>query len=721
MVNRFLPLILLFASCNTFAGSALSDRNKDDFRQPNARDLIQVADFAASAISPDGKYVVVRVDRSDVSRNAVESSWYVIDLSSGVARSLASAGNPGSLAGGETDLRAAVWSADSKSFYYLELQGEDLALWNSGLDGSVTKITNEDANIERFTLDKDSRKVIFEVGLSRAAIKRAEEKEYREGIVIDSTIMLGAPLMGSFSFRGRVAPLRFDFASGVYSQALKRAPKAYRVLDLKSGLTRAASPAEIEELPSNDPRPDKDNNSVVYSDRTGAIAFLFRDAEKGQESAIPAAAKLKWSPNSSMKDAATCNHVLCSGIVGRVAWRPTSNEVLFMSQSSAYAGSLRAWNTRTGVVRSIVSTDGVLGGMAGHGRYSSQMCPLTQRFAICSIARAAEPPRLVSIDLDTGEIRTIFDPNALVRGYAFGQIEHLEWRDRWGREINGVLVLPSGVGVGERLPLVITSYACGGFLRGGSGSNVPEHVLASVGIAALCVNASVQNTDSPYPADNVPPGQATHLQAVLDSWESGADLLISRGVVDPARVGISGLSFGGEAVHYALIHSDRFAAAASSHVTFTDPFAYYFFTGKNGAEIHRIYGLPPPNDDQKGVYPWISPALNVKKITAPLLIQTAEAELRTGVQYWHELTENRRPAELIVFPQEGHQFKQPANRLVMNDRFVDWFRYWLQGYVDASYAKAPQYERWRELRIKRDDIVRSERGLTMNGGGAPDR
>ena len=37
-------------------------------------------------------------------------------------------------------------------------------------------------------------------------------------------------------------------------------------------------------------------------------------------------------------------------------------------------------------------------------------------------------------------------------------------------------------------------------------------------------------------------------------------------------------------------------------------------------------------------------------------------------------------------------------RRAIQERYVDWFRFWLKGEEDPDPAKAEQYKRWRELR-----------------------
>jgi hypothetical protein len=55
---------------------------------------------------------------------------------------------------------------------------------------------------------------------------------------------------------------------------------------------------------------------------------------------------------------------------------------------------------------------------------------------------------------------------------------------------------------------------------------------------------------------------------------------------------------------------------------------------------------------------------------------------------------------MVVFPNEYHVKWQPAHRLAIYNRNLDWFRFWLQDYEDPDPAKTEQYTRWRQFRAQ---------------------
>jgi hypothetical protein len=94
---------------------------------------------------------------------------------------------------------------------------------------------------------------------------------------------------------------------------------------------------------------------------------------------------------------------------------------------------------------------------------------------------------------------------------------------------------------------------------------------------------------------------------------------------------------------------------------------------------------------------WRSTSLesNADRIRTPILIQASGDEWRFALPTIMTLREQGRPAEMYVFPREGHIKWQPAHRLAIYERSLSWFDFWLRG----REAGAPdELERWRGLR-----------------------
>lgn len=80
------------------------------------------------------------------------------------------------------------------------------------------------------------------------------------------------------------------------------------------------------------------------------------------------------------------------------------------------------------------------------------------------------------------------------------------------------------------------------------------------------------------------------------------------------------------------------------------------------------------------------------------------------MEAFESLREHGKPVELVVFPDEYHGKWQPAHRLAVYERSVDWFRFWLTGEQDLRPDKAGQFRRWAAMRdaLARDQSARAQ-------------
>jgi hypothetical protein len=60
----------------------------------------------------------------------------------------------------------------------------------------------------------------------------------------------------------------------------------------------------------------------------------------------------------------------------------------------------------------------------------------------------------------------------------------------------------------------------------------------------------------------------------------------------------------------------------------------------------------------------------------------------------------RKPVELVYFPQGQHILQRPLERLASQQGNVDWFRFWLKNEEDPAAFDASEYTRWRKMREK---------------------
>lgn len=157
--------------------------------------------------------------------------------------------------------------------------------------------------------------------------------------------------------------------------------------------------------------------------------------------------------------------------------------------------------------------------------------------------------------------------------------------------------------------------------------------------------------------------------------QEGLDAAIARldamGVIDSSRVGLTGLSYGGETVMYALFHMPRLGAAIASGTEFGP--ASTFLYGVTEHDLLQRWDL-----ERWGSPRWdtLSIIRNAERVYAPLLLNVADHEMLDAMHPYTALEQAGRAVEIYVFPREHHIKSGPAHRLAIYQRNIDWMNFW---------------------------------------------
>lgn len=114
------------------------------------------------------------------------------------------------------------------------------------------------------------------------------------------------------------------------------------------------------------------------------------------------------------------------------------------------------------------------------------------------------------------------------------------------------------------------------------------------------------------------------------------------------------------------------------------------------SRARKVWQLGSP-DETPEQWKRIGLEFNLSKIRVPVLMQVPEQEYVWLLDSAVPLMLDHK-ADLYVFPQAPHFKFQPKQLLAANERNVDWFRFWLQGYEDPDPAKRAQYAHWQEMK-----------------------
>lgn len=559
------------------------------------------------------------------------------------------------------------WSPDGQWIAYLKRVNGKTRPVLVRADGSSSRLVDMlKDDVEDIGWSPDGTAIIVAVRPALEAKREAIEAAGRQGYLYDTGIW---PIAGAKPWPEGDTPL------------------AYFQIHVATMAVSDATPAETAWLHDiADPRLPKEVDTVSKSGPN--IAWL----APHNPDVYPSPERL-WSADGQGRTI-LCEDASCSDHLVGLWWPENSRDLFFLNKEGPANSMFGLYRWRPGgTPKRILSTEDVLIG-----------CALAEKTLLCGLEESAHPRRIARVDLATGKVHIRFDPNPEFAQLRLGKIERIRWTNPNGSLSFGDLVYPVAYEPGKRYPLIVVQYRTQGFLRGGIGDEYPIQLLAAHGYAVLSFDRPpfyYFSTGKTWPdwhgseAEDIR-GWADR-RMVQASLETGIRSLISRGIADPKRLGITGLSDGAATAWFSLINSNLFSAAAISSCC-QDPKTYTELAGPAWLKDLRSYGFPDFNEDNPNFWRPMSMAMNASHIKAPILMQLADDSYMLGLEAYNSLRSFKKPAEMYVFPDEHHIKWQPSHRLAIYERSLDWFDFWFMGKEDSAPSKQAQFARWRQLK-----------------------
>lgn len=555
------------------------------------------------------------------------------------------------------------WSADGRSIAFVKQQGGDVQIWVVAVrGGTAVQATHLDFNVEDFNWAPDGEAFLVAGRPALAAEKAAIEAERSKGWLYDERF---SPFIAN-------AP-----------QVRGKFPMEYFHVDRATGRVRHARAEEVAWI-DRDADPEKPRSAGLYAVSKGG-SRSWTEAKEPEKLFSPKRLLVAWRDRTR----STCDDDRCSDI-RRLGWADEGDTLFFLARGgwARSQTSIYRWRRGENGPKPILVTEDALIGCQSQGTE-----------LICAREASRAPRRLVAINLSTGRQRIVFDPNPEFVGLKLGEVRRLRSMTEFGVQSFADLVLPPDSRPGDKHPLVVVQYDSEGFLRGGTGDEVPIQVLAGRGIAVLSFQRPFD-----APGTNEAKNELEYRQLSRRDWidrrnvqsalEKAVTAAIETGRIDPNRLGISGFSEGTSATQWALINSRLFKVAALG-VCCSDKVAQPMNGGIDYENYLQGIGAPLYTFDKESYWAPLSLLQNAEKIDAPILVQSGEYLM--GLDVHAAFRRLGKAMELYVLDNEPHIKFQPAHRLAMYDRVVDWFQFWLQGKRDCAPEKAAQYMRWQAM------------------------
>jgi dipeptidyl aminopeptidase/acylaminoacyl peptidase len=254
---------------------------------------------------------------------------------------------------------------------------------------------------------------------------------------------------------------------------------------------------------------------------------------------------------------------------------------------------------------------------------------------------------------------------------AWGKTVSLDWKS--GKfTVQGWLMLPKEFDPAKKYPLIV-------IVHGGPAAAAMSH-WGGGSLSAPAFSALGYFVLEPNPRGSFGQGeeftQANRKDfgyGDLSDILAGVDAAEAKYPVDPSRVGLTGWSYGGFMTMFAVTQTQRFRAAVAG-AGISNWQSYY---GENSIDQWMLPYFGASVYDDPAVYAKSSAINFIRAARTPTLVvvgdRDGECPAPQSFEFWHALRNRKIATQLVVYPNEGHGFTDPAHRRDVMERAAEWF------------------------------------------------
>lgn len=260
--------------------------------------------------------------------------------------------------------------------------------------------------------------------------------------------------------------------------------------------------------------------------------------------------------------------------------------------------------------------------------------------------------------------------------------EYVHFKSKDGTVVAGYLYKPLDYVPGKRVPTLLRPHGGPVWAYYAEFAHLAQ-LFAANGYAVLY----------PNPRGSTGYGQK-HAQAIFADWGNKdfqddmamVEYAVQQGIADPDKLGVGGWSYGGISTNFIITQTTRFKAAISGAGEFL--YATNYGHDHYQRDWETELGRPWEN---KALYEKLSPFYRVASITTPTLIMGGNIDwnvpIINGEQMFQALKSLGRTTELVVYPDEYHEFSTPSHIKDRLERYLAWYNHYVKG--DAVPATPP--------------------------------
>lgn len=635
-------------------------------RRFSADDLPRLVRIGDPQISPDGNAVLTVIARANMADNRWDGELTLIDVATKASRVLTR---------GRMGVASPRWSPDGRSIAFLaqdaagRAQVHVLAMDGGDarqLTSSKTPVTHlawrpDGAALAYAAADEEPERVgearhedAFEVGNNNFLERSARRPTHVWTVALADGAarrLTSGPRSIPVGLAPSGPPPQLNWTpdgSGILFVQAETAATGdadsgrLMLLDVASGGLRALLPGMARQ------------NVPILSPDGRSVAFV---APRGDVAAHQSRVMVAALTGGGASDVAPELDVA----VDLVGWLPDGKSVLLSGTDGTHAG---LWVARGGKATALALGDLDPGSASVRGGAIAFTATTPSRPAeLYLLPAGAKAPQALT------QVQTATD------GVTLGRQESISWQSD-GHTADGVLTYPPGYTPGAKLPLVL--YIHGGPVAASRASFTPSpHILAAQGWMVLEPNyRGSNNRGHRYQQAIIGDATAGPGRDIM----AGVALLEQRGLIDSARMAVTGWSYGGMMTSWLIGAYPQVWKAAVAGAPVTDILDQYATADSNRSRAGQ-YGPSPFVGDNLASYARQSPITLAWKARAPTLIMADVGDWRVTIpqayKLYRALSDNQVPVKFVAYPVPGHSPADPIRARDVWRRWVDWLKPYL--------------------------------------------
>jgi len=270
--------------------------------------------------------------------------------------------------------------------------------------------------------------------------------------------------------------------------------------------------------------------------------------------------------------------------------------------------------------------------------------------------------------------------DAWLAQFKLAHAEYVSFKSKDGTTVHGYLYKPVDYVAGKKYPAILRPH----------GGPAEEYEAEFEEFAQLYA-ANGYAVLLPNPRGSTGYGEE-FCTAIFADWGNKdyqddvamVDYAIAQGIADPDKLGVGGHSYGGISTDFIIAQTTRFKAA----VSWAGAAEFTSLWGHDMYEKEYVYELGYPWEN-RAAWDRVAPFYKVKNITTPTLFLGGNIDWNVpilgGEQMYQSLKALRRETELVVYPDEYHEFKTPSHIKDMNERWLAWYAHYVK--ADGTPAR----------------------------------